>query len=102
MAREAHHFMKHIYNQRNPVPSEHDINRGINPERLPEGFYFIKVNFEIVYCRKKQGASDFKNKTSQVEKEPLCSSFPRGNHNPELDAYHSFMFSYHSYLYTYA
>lgn len=62
MAREAHHFMKHIYNQRNPVPSEHDINRGINPERLPEGFYFIKVNFEIVYCRKKQGASDFKNK----------------------------------------
>ena len=50
MAREAQHFMKHIYNKRNLVPSEDSINR------------VIKVNFEIVYCRKKQGASDLKNK----------------------------------------
>lgn len=39
MAREAQHFMKHIYNKRNPVPSEDSINRGINHERFPEGFF---------------------------------------------------------------
>lgn len=45
MAREAQHFMKHICNKRNLVPSEDSINRGINPERFPEGFIFNKGKF---------------------------------------------------------
>lgn len=57
MAREAKHFMKHNYNNgKSAIPREDSI---IMKGFLKEGFFF-KVNFEIVYCRKKQGISDSK------------------------------------------